>query len=393
MLYQTHARIHLGNIRQNLEHLRGFVGSGTRLLLSIKANAYGHGAVAVATMAQHLGLADWFGVSTVPEGMELRKKGIRLPILKFSTTFPEEMPSALVAGLTLTVASRANIQAFQALARSRRTQGRVHLKVDTGMGRIGVAPDEAPEIALFIERECPNLVLDGVYTHLPVAELEARDPFTRTQLERFRQVNRAVCERLHSPPRLWHTVSSGGLLAHRDGWLSMVRTGSLAYGYYLADCPLRPMPLRPGLSLLTRIAFMKKVRKGTGIGYGLTWEAPADTWIATLPVGFGDGFSRLLSNRGRVLVAGRSCPVVGRVCMDQSMIDLGPDPQVEEGQEVVLIGTSGTEAITIHELAQTTQTVTLDVTCRISSRVKRIYEPYYAPGESPWVGAAERALP
>ena len=166
MLYKTHVRIHLDSIRLNLQHLREFIGPGPRLLFSVKANGYGHGAAAVSALAEREGLVDWLGLATVPEGLELRREGIKLPILKFSPAFPDEMPAAIDAGITLPVCEPSNIQALQAACAARRTHARVHLKVETGMGRMGIAPAEAPGLAQLIARHCPNLFLEGVFTHL-----------------------------------------------------------------------------------------------------------------------------------------------------------------------------------------------------------------------------------
>src|SRR5512139_2120982 len=179
MLYQTHARIHLDNIRFNIEGIRQAIGPERKILIAVKANAYGHGAVEVSRLAERIGV-DWLGVATVPEGMQLRQAGIRLPILKFSPAFPEEMEAAVQSGLTLTVCERANVDNLEQACRAVGLQASVHLKVETGMGRIGVAVAEAPELAAHLERRCPNLRLDGIFTHLPVSD-DADPAYTRAQ--------------------------------------------------------------------------------------------------------------------------------------------------------------------------------------------------------------------
>jgi len=371
MLYQTHVVIHLDHIQANLSAIRSAIGPGRKLLLAVKANAYGHGAVAVARMAQGAGV-DWLGVATVPEGLELRRAGITLPILKFSPAFPEEMAAALEGTLTLAVCDPANAAALEAACAARGVHAEVHLVIDTGMARIGVQPLHAPGLAGFLADHCPHLRIQGVFTHLPVSD--AADPtYTAAQVLRFRAAVEAVQERLGRPLDLVHCANSGAVLGHPEAWMDLVRPGIMAYGFYPDPGTPRTLPLLPGLSFLTRVSFLKKVTAGTRVGYGLTWSAPEDTWIATIPVGYADGFNRLFSNRGRVLVAGRSYPVVGRVCMDQTMINLGPETEVRVGDEVVLIGRSGAEEISAEEWARVLGTITYEVTCQISGRVERVY--------------------
>ena len=372
MLYQTYARIHLDNIRSNIESIRQAVGPQRKILIAVKANAYGHGAVEVSRLAERAGV-DWLGVATVPEGQQLRQAGIRLPILKFSPAFPEEMEAAMRSDLTLTVCEQANIDALEQVCRAVNHKASMHLKVDTGMGRIGVTPTEAPALAAHIERDCPHLRLEGIFTHLPVSD--AADPtYTRTQIERFKAVVDDIHKAIGRRVSLVHCANSGAVLGHAPGWLDMVRPGIMIYGFYPDPGTPRTIPLKPGLSFLTRVSFLKKVSAGTSIGYGRTWTAPRDTWIATIPAGYADGFNRLFSNRGRVLINGRSYPVVGRVCMDQSMVDLGPSTDVRVGDEVVLIGKSGDEEITCDEWAQVLKTITYEVTCQINARVERVYD-------------------
>jgi alanine racemase len=373
MLYQTHARVHLDNIRFNIDGIRQAVGPQRKILIAVKANAYGHGAVEVARLAEQSGM-DWLGVATVPEGLQLRQAGIRLPILKFSPAFPEEMGAAVRIGIRLTVCERWNIDELQRVCQKSDLQTSVHLKVETGMGRIGVSITEAPALAEHIERACPNLHLEGVFTHLPVSD--AADPtYTRQQIERFKaavdDIHSAIGRRID----LVHCANSGAVLGHAPGWLDLVRPGIMVYGFYPDPGTPHTIPLKPAMSFLTRVSFIKKVIAGTGIGYGRTWFAPQDTWIATIPAGYADGFNRLFSNRGRVLINGRSYPVVGRVCMDQSMVDLGSETDVRVGDEVVLIGKSGDEQITAYEWAEKLQTITYEVTCQINSRVARVYGP------------------
>jgi alanine racemase len=373
LLYATHARIHLGNVRDNLRAIRAAVGPSRKVLIAVKANGYGHGAVEVSRMAEATGTAEWLGVATVPEGMQLREAGLRLPILKLGPTFPWEMRAAVEAGVTLAVCSGEEADAAAEAARAAGRPASVHLKVDTGMGRVGVTQEEAPALALRLSA-LPGVELGGVFTHLPVSD--AADPaWTREQISRFRAAAEAVQEAA-GRRLLVHCANSGAVLGHQPSWLDMVRPGIMIYGFRPdAETPAT-IPLRPGMSFRTRVSFLKRVAAGTSIGYGRTWVAPRDTFIATIPVGYADGFNRLFSNRGRVLIGGRSYPLVGRVCMDQSMVDLGEKTDVAVGDEVVLMGRSGDAEIRCEEWAEKLGTITYEVTCQVSPRVARVYDPY-----------------
>lgn len=372
MQYATHARIHLGNIRDNLLAIRGAVGPARKVLIAVKANAYGHGAVEVSRMAERLGLAEWLGVATLPEGLQLREAGLRLPILKLGPTFPEEMVDAVQADLTLAICSVAEAEALQAAAREAGKRAKAHLKIDTGMGRVGVSMEEAPALAARMAA-MPEVDLEGVFTHLPVSD-DGDPTYTRAQVERFRATAEAVqgaCGRC----LLVHCSNSGAVLGHEAAWMDMVRPGVMIYGFYPDRTTPRTLPLKPGMTLATRISFLKRVSAGTTVGYGRTWTAERDTWIATIPVGYADGFNRLFSNRGRVLIQGQAYPIVGRVCMDQSMVDLGPETAYQVGEPVVLLGQSGEQAISGDDWAQALGTINYEVTCRIDARVGRVYDP------------------
>ncbi len=371
MLYATHARVHLDHIVANLEAIRARVGD-TAVLLAIKADAYGHGAVAVGRAVEQAGAADWLGVATVPEGVALRQAGITLPILKLSQAFDEELSMAVGARLVLTVVDDETVRAAERAAAAQERVVDVHIKVDTGMRRIGVEPGGAAALARLAE-ELPHVRLTGIFTHLPVSDEPAQDAFTESQLVVFEravdEVTAAIGRRLP-----WvHAANSGGVLAHPRSWGTMVRPGVMAYGHYPDPSTPRTVDLLGGLSLLSRVSFVKRVRAGETVGYGRTWTAPRETTIATVPIGYADGFSRLNSNRGEMLVRGRRYPVVGRVCMDQSMLDLGDDV-VEVGDEAVAIGAQGQETITATDVAQVMGTIPYEVTCLLTPRVTRLYE-------------------
>ncbi len=371
MLYQTHALVSLANIGKNLAAIRKAIGPERKLLVSVKADAYGHGAVEVASFAEKNG-ADWFGVATVPEGLELKEAGIRLPILKFSPVFPEEMEAAIDAKLHITVCEESNITMLNSAAANLKTTCPVHLKVDTGMGRLGVSAGSAAELAMHIEKNCPSLYLEGIFTHLPIADDKDKS-FTQKQTELFKKTVDHIHSKIGRRVELLHAANSAALLQHEEAWFDMLRPGIMVYGYYPDESMDRSMELFPALSFKSRVTYVKKISAGTRLGYGLSWSSPSDSLIATIPVGYADGFNRLFSNRGRVLINGRSYPIVGRVCMDQCMVDLGPDSSIKAGDEVVLLGKSGKEEISCYELAKTLGTITYEVSCQISKRVKRYY--------------------
>lgn len=361
----------LGAINDNLQ-LAAELAGGRTVLAAVKADAYGHGLVPVARSIQAAGVAGWLGVALVEEAVALRGAGITMPILKFTLTLPEELPEALAARLTLTVADLEGVEAIAAAAGAAGVVAPVHLKVDTGMGRIGVRPEGAVGLAQAIVAE-PALELDGIFTHLPVSDEPTGVGFTREQLALFDAVVADVVAEV-GPVAHVHAANSGAVLCHDLGATNMVRPGIMLYGTYPdAETP-RSVELAPVVRWTSRVAFVKQVRAGESVGYGRTWTADRDTWVATVGVGYGDGYSRRMSNRGRVLVAGRSYPIIGRVCMDQTMIDLGPEaPAVVAGDEAVLIGSSGSEVITVDEVASLLDTITYEVTCMITNRVRRTY--------------------
>jgi len=277
--------------------------------------------------------------------------------------------AAVAAGLTLCVVDEDSVLGAGAAATALGTTASVHLKVDTGMRRIGCEPELAPSLARLVDAT-PGVRLEGLFSHLPISDSPRGEEFTRGQVALFARTARAV-EEARGPVPLKHLANSGAVLGHPDTWFDLVRPGIMVYGAYPDPEAARTVPLLPALEWRTRVSFVKRVSAGETVGYGRTWTAPGDTWIATVPVGYGDGYSRLLSNRGRMLVRGRSYPIAGRVCMDQTMIDLGPDTDVTVGDEVVLVGRSGAEEVTTSEIAGLMGTIPYEVTCLITRRVGR----------------------
>lgn len=370
------AVIDLSALAANLSAIRSLVGDRA-VMFPVKADAYGHGAAEVARFVEQRGLADWFAVATVGEAEDLRAAGISAPILKLSTCFPDELADALAVGLTLTVTDEASILAAAAAAIDAGVRADVQLAIDTGMRRIGCPPADAPALAKLATLE-PSLNLQGIFTHYPVSDTLGGVEFTRAQtaalLGAAERINAQRAEVGWPPLEHVHASNSGAVLGHPLDGLTMVRPGIMVYGYYPdAETP-RTIPLRQVLSLHSRLSAIKRVAGGETVGYGRTWQAPSDRWVGTVPIGYGDGYSRLNSNRGRVLIGGRSYPIAGRVCMDQLMVDLGEvEPDIAIGDTVVLIGADEGEFISTDEVALVMGTITYEVTCLLTPRVQRVY--------------------
>ena len=369
----TRATIDLTRLRANLQaaddHLRAARGGSQpppRICLAVKANAYGHGAVAVARAALQAGVS-YFGVATVDEGVALREAGIEAPILLFSLPLPEETPAVAAAALTPLCGDAA---LGRDLARAAVAAGRsvdVHLKIDTGMERIGCRPREAAAIAEQL-RGMDGLRLTGLCTHFARSS-EADQQFSRAQLAAFHQAIAAIPNR---NGLLLHAANSGAFVGLPESHLDMVRLGVIAYGYYPGGDLARTVDVQPVMELATRLTYLKRVPAGSGISYGHTHRTAADTVIATIPAGYADGYPRLLSNRAEVLIRGRRYPVVGRICMDQCLVDLGPRPDAERYDRAVLFGPdrAGPDAA---ELADHIGTIPYEITSAISARVPRLY--------------------
>lgn len=355
------AEIDVGAIRHNLQIVRDHVGKHVQVLAVVKADAYGHGAVPIAYQAIESGCA-MLGVGDSSEALELRQSGITARTLILGAIIEEEIPQVVESDIDVTIHSRDLLPLLDAEARRQNRLVRVHLKIDTGMTRLGVSCEGAPAVLEAIH-DHPNLRLCGVSTHIAGGP----DPeYTREQLARFRATIDAL--KLDVENCVIHAANSSTLFSVPESHFDMVRPGIAMYGVL----PLHPK-LKPALTLKTRIAYLKAVPAGTFVGYEQRYQTRTDTLIATCPVGYNDGYPWLLSNRADVLVQGRRARVVGTVTMDYIMIDVGRIPGVRVGDEVTLIGRDGSEAIRVEELAQLVGTIPYEITCRLGKRVKRIY--------------------
>ncbi len=364
------AQIDLGAVADNVAALTALAG-GAVVCAVVKADGYGHGAVPVALTALGAG-ATWLGVATTAEGVALREAGITAPVLLLAEPPPGEHAMAVEADLRPVLYTAAGIDAFAAAARAaRRHEVPVHLKVDTGMHRSGCEATDAVDLARRIATLGP-LRLEGLMTHLAVAD-EPDRPETGHQLARFDE----VVDRLDDHglrPALLHTANSAGLLAHPDARRDLVRPGIAVYGLAPSDALAHVVSLRPALSLHSRVSRVARVAAGEGVSYGLRWQAPGDTVVATVSIGYADGVRRDLGLAGvPVLVGGRRRPMVGVVTMDQLLVDCGPDADVGQGDEVVLLGRQGDEEVTAGEWAATMGSISYEVVTGIGPRVPRVH--------------------
>lgn len=361
----TAALIDLEALTHNFKIAKRNAG-GRKVLAVVKAAAYGHGAVRVSRHLLGLG-ADMLGVALVEEGEELRDAGIDAPILVMGGIVPGQADSVVASGLTPVVFTRHLARALSISAEKSGAVVFVHVKIDTGMGRIGVHPDAA-ETFISELQGMKGIAVQGLMTHFADADLRDKQ-FASVQIGRFNALLDRLQGRDISIP-LRHAANSAALLDYPSALFTMVRPGLMLYGYNPLEGE-RADDLRPVLSLVTRIAFIKKVSSGVSISYGRTFVTRRESLIATIPIGYADGYSRSLSNRGEALVRGVRVPVVGRVCMDMCMLDVTSVPGVTQGDEVVLIGTQGSQRITAFDLAEKIGTIPYEVLCGIGSRVPR----------------------
>jgi len=371
----TRAEISLDALRGNLTAFREALPADIKIMAVVKADAYGHGAVHVAREAVDCGV-DYLGVALLEEALELRQAGIRAPILVMGYTPPEGIGPALEHDITLNVYSEEVLAAVAAAGNAgrngRRRPLKIHVKIDTGMGRLGLTTED--EAIRFIEKALalPEVQVEGLFTHYANAD-EADKSYTREQYRRFMRVVRHFQGKGHTFPYL-HAGNSAAAIDTPDLSGNMVRIGIAMYGLY-PSCEVnrRVIRLEPVMSLKTGVVMHKTLPPGSGISYGTIYHTSGEERIATLPVGYADGFSRMLTGRAAALVKGRKVPVVGRICMDHCMINVTGISDVAIGDEVVLIGRQGDAAISADELARQLGTINYEVTCMISHRVPRVY--------------------
>jgi alanine racemase len=365
----TFCTIDVNALRWNFEQAQTKVGPGVRILSVVKANAYGHGACKVASVLEKAGCTA-FGVATMEEGIELRRAEVQGLILVLAGVYPEQLDEMIEHRLTPALSDLEVMRRFNALATKRSLSLPFHLKVDTGMGRIGLS---ASEIDAWLPqlRKLNALKPEGVFSHFSHAE-SVEGSYTRTQLELFNRVLQSL-KRENSEPKHVHLANSTAVIALAEAHFNMVRPGLMLYGVHPSAAMRSRISLKPALSWRTRITQLKRVPKGSSISYGQTFVTQRESLIATLPVGYADGYHRLFSNRAAVLARGQRAPVVGAVCMDLTMVDVTDIPSVQSGDEVVLLGSQGKQTISATEMASWANTISYEIFTSIGARVPRVY--------------------
>ena len=357
--YRTHVEINLDAIRRNAEAIKTFTGK--RLIAVVKADAYGHGVASVTKALQ--GIADMFAVATVEEGVELRQSRGREPILVLFSSLPEQASQVVEHGLVPTISDWEFANRLNALASDTINS---HVNINTGMNRSGVHWTEAVQ---FLNRlkTLDRLTVEGLFTHLATAD-ETDKSYVFVQLKRFA----SVLEKIPNGGRVVHAANSAATLAVPEAYFDAVRPGLSLYGVYPAT--ERPIALEPALTWKARIGWVGSLSEGEGVSYGLTYKAPHQTRVAMVQVGYGDGYPRVLSNVGAVLIGGARRPIIGKVCMDVSVVRLEPTDKVLIGDEVVLIGKQGDAEITVTELAHRAGTISYEILTQIGTRGPRVFK-------------------
>jgi len=378
------AEVDLSAVAHNVRELRRCADPKAKLMAVVKANGYGHGAVEAARTALANG-AEWLGVARLPEAIPLREAGFGAPILVFGYTPPADAGRLIDYDLRQSVYSPAVARAYSEAAAARGKRIRVHVKVDTGMGRLGMVPaalfGQAPGHAVgedFIREataiaRLPGLDTEGIFTHFAASD-SSDTSYAERQLALFLEVLSALrAAGLEFAVR--HAANSAAVIALPESHLDLVRPGIALYGLRPSDeIDLTGISLQPAMALKTRIVHLKSVPAGACISYGMTYRTPSPTVIATIPAGYADGYRRLLSSRGEMLVGGRRVPVVGRVCMDLTMLDVGTVPGVQVEDEVVIFGKQGGESLSADDIARVLNTINYEIVCDVTARVPRVYQ-------------------
>jgi len=366
------AYIDLDAVEYNIEMINNNIRKHSQILGVIKTDAYGHGAEAVASVLEPFPFMWGFGVATLEEAVLLRESGVRKPILILGYTFPEQIQDAVHYNITMTVFEKTLAEQLSREGRRQNKDVHIHIKLDTGMSRLGFRDNEESYETIREIMEMPNLYVEGVFSHFSRAD-ERDKTFAHIQLDRYtRMLNHLDEDGIQFPMR--HFDASAGIIDIREGNFDLVRAGISIYGMYPSEeVKKERVPLHPVLSLKSHVVFVKEVEPGTPVSYGGTYVTMSRTKIATIPVGYGDGYPRLLSNKGYVLIHGYRAPILGRVCMDMFMVDVTDIPHVHMGDEVTLIGRDGEESIPVETLSDLCGRFNYEFVCDLGKRVPRVF--------------------
>jgi len=370
------ALIDLSNLRSNISFLKSLIPEGCRFMAVVKANAYGHGDIQVSKASLEAG-ADCLGVAIMAEARRLREAGFDCPIHLLFEPSLESAPEAVALDLTCSVYTSDFARFLSEAASESEKKVKVHVKIDTGMHRVGIDPED---LESFFKRVSglQGLEIEGIYTHFACAD-DPTSGFTEKQMEIFEQAA-ARAEEILGRTLIKHAANSAGILAHRRSHYDMVRAGIAIYGLSPSSLIDTKGSLKPVLSVEGEVVFSKLIRKGEGVSYGLKYIAPSDTNVAVIPVGYGDGFSRILSDKAHVFLGGKRRRVIGNICMDLSMVETGSD-RIQEGTKFILVGRQGEDEITVDELASLLGTINYEVLCMLDGRIQRVYQESAEGGE------------
>lgn len=367
---RVYAQIDLDAIRHNVNEVRKKVGEHTKIMLVIKADGYGHGSVPVAQALQNQ--VDAFCVATIEEGILLRNRGITKTILILGYTAKEQYPQLISYGLSQTIFSYEMVESLSKLAVAMGKGAMIHIGIETGMNRIGFWDNEETIQVIKEIANLPAIHIEGIFTHFACADEQDKESANR-QLERFKHFTRKVEQSgIHIPMK--HISNSAAIIDLDYAHLDMVRSGIITYGLYPSqEVHKESIHLKPAMELKSHVVYVKTVGVGEGISYGSTYVTTKETKVATISIGYADGYPRSLSSVGRVLIRGRYAPILGRVCMDQMMVDVTDIDQVEIGDIVTLVGRDGNYSITAEEIAEHMNTINYEFICGLGRRVPRVY--------------------
>lgn len=367
------ATVDLDCIVENIENMKANVQPGTKIIGVIKADGYGHGAVPIARELERMSYVWGFAVATVEEALILRGSGLIKPILILGFTFPYSYEMMVEANIHPTVFQLHTLREMSECALKKGKKMKVHIKVDTGMSRIGIKPDDSGLDFLRKAQEIEGIEIEGIFTHFARADEEDKAA-AKEQLGIYSFFLQRIQEELDMDIPIKHCSNSAGILQLREANMDAVRAGIALYGLWPSmEVSKETVSLRPALSLRSHIVYLKEIEKGTAVSYGGTWVAERATRIATIPIGYGDGYPRSLSNRGHVLIKGKKASIIGRICMDQFMVDVTDIEGVRELEEVVLIGSQGRESITMEELGEISGRFNYELACNLGKRIPRVY--------------------
>lgn len=367
-----YAQIDLDAIQSNIENMKKNIGTDTKMMLIVKADGYGHGATTIAKEFEHLDYIWGFGVATLDEGIVLRNEGIEKPILILGCVFPEQYGEALQHDIRINIYNEEMVIAIASLAKMAKQKVHVHIKIDSGMSRLGFLCEESTVDLIEKISKLEYLEMEGIFTHLSKAD-ETDKAYTKQQFNQFMYIIEEL-EKRNVTFMMKHASNSAGIFDHPECNLDMVRAGISLYGLYPSEeVQKHNIELKPAMSFMSAIASVKTLKAGTKISYGGTFVAPHDMRVATVPIGYADGYARTLSNKAYVLIEGKRAPILGRICMDQFMVDITEIPEAKFLSPVTLIGRSQDEVLPVEVLSELSDKFNYEFVCGINKRIPRIY--------------------